>query len=115
MRLKPKLLFVTVLLLIIALFAGVCYNKWYEYSSAGKAKVERQAREWATDLGYKVIGVAARNDDSDGDGYVSVTVNVAKPSGGEVLIPIECKKTSLVMLSYGCRETKLNTLREDIR
>ena len=115
MRLKRKLFFIAVLLLVISGFAGAGYNKWYEYSPAGKAKVEHQAREWANDLGYKVIGVAARNDDSDGDGYVSVTVNVAKPSGGEELVAIECKKASWVMLSYGCRETKLNAFRGGVR
>lgn len=102
---------------IVVCLLVAAYGKMYEYSATGKAKVELQARTWATDLGYKVIGIAARNDDTDGDGYVSVTINVVKSSGTEERMAVECKKAAWVMLSYGCRETslKLDAMKGSIR
>jgi hypothetical protein len=112
-----KLVVATIVACFLAIVGCTAYSKLYEYSSAGKAKVELQARTWATDLGYKVVGIAARNDDTDGDGYVSVTINVIKSSGAEERMAVECKKAAWVMLSYGCRETslKLDAMKGNIR
>lgn len=85
------------------------YYKYYPYTPAGSAKLDREAREWATNLGYKVDGVSARNDDlgGDGDGYASVTIE-AKKDGQAHRMSIQCVAPKLVMLSWGCRENSIS-------
>lgn len=91
----------------LTMAGGYGYYKYYPYTPAGHAKVEREAREWATNLGYQVTGIASRNDDLGGDGYASVTIE-AKKDGQDHRMSIQCVAPKLVMLSWGCRENSIS-------
>lgn len=56
-----------VLFFAAALLLGAC----------GNVEIAKtNARKYADELGYKVVGVACTSTDSDGDGYVSCSVRV---------------------------------------
>lgn len=57
------------------------------YTAAGARQVENEGRDWAQKLSYNVVGVTGRNDEPDGDGYVSVVVNVKSDAGEERIEP----------------------------
>lgn len=66
----------------------------------GNPEVAKQAaRRYATDLGYKVSGVACTSTDTDGDGYVSCSVRV---DDREDPLALECTRGELT-LTDGCK------------
>lgn len=107
MKLKQKLVAGALVAALATPFGLWGYTRIYPYTPAGVHKVEREAREWTERLGYQVIGIAARNDDLGGDGYVSVTVE-ARRDGQDRRMSIQCVSPKPVMLSWSCREQSLS-------
>lgn len=60
---------------------------------------KRAARQYATDLGYKVVGVACTSTDTDGDGYVSCSVRV---EGKADPLALECTRGEATFTD-GCK------------
>jgi hypothetical protein len=69
-------------------------------------KLQNQAKDFATSMGYDVKGLSCMNTDSDNDGYVSCAVNV----GMQEPLQIECASVYSIIRS-GCRLVKINMLR----
>ena len=69
-------------------------------------KLQTQAKEFATSMGYDVKGLSCMNTDSNNDGYVSCAVNV----GMQEPLQIECASMYSIIRS-GCRLVKINMLR----
>lgn len=69
-------------------------------------KLQEQAKEFATSMGYDVKGLSCMNTDSDNDGYVSCAVNI----GMQEPLQIECASLYSIVRS-GCRLVKINMLR----
>lgn len=55
-----------------------------------RASAEVNARDYAAELGYSLIGVSCSGSDSDGDAYASCTLNVLESDGTHEVKPIEC-------------------------
>lgn len=68
-------------------------------TGASKKEAEVQARQWASEMGIEVKGVKCVGMDTDGDGYVSCSVN-----DGTQIHMIEC--TGAWTLNDGCRMPK---------
>lgn len=66
----------------------------------GGDKARSEAASWTKEMGIKDATVSCVNLDSDGDGYVSCTVN----NNGQ-LIPLECARA--YSFQSGCRVQKL--------
>lgn len=66
-----------------------------------RADASADAREWAaqTHPTWKINGVTGRNEDTDGDGYVTQEVGFTKPTGEEVSIVLTCGYTQA---NHGC-------------
>ncbi len=82
-----------VVLVIGGLFVTRCFF------SGGQA--EKEAHKWAASMGYDIQGVSCVDRDTDGDGYVSCTVNV---KSNPQPIPIECAVS--ISMNSGCRVQK---------
>lgn len=54
--------------------------------------LKEQARAYANDLGYAIIGVSCMSHDSDGDGYISCTVRFEESSGGDKNPPLRVRR-----------------------
>ena len=59
-------------------------------------RVRDEAQQWLTEMGYQYYGYSCSNVDSDGDGYVSCTVNL-KEHPDPLLI--ECRAYN----GHGCK------------
>jgi prepilin-type N-terminal cleavage/methylation domain-containing protein len=70
-------------------------------SAANKFEAEKEARSWAKNLGYDLVGIDCADIDTDRNGYVSCTANIK----GQGRIPIECK--GKYNFGHGCREQRL--------
>ena len=57
------------------------------------------ARAYAKDMGYEVVGVSCTGTDTDGDGYVSCTLQV---KGHQDPIALECTRGEFTFTS-GCK------------
>lgn len=78
--------------------------------SSSQGTAEEEARAYAQKMGMKIKGVSCMNRDTDGDGYVSCTLNVIEKDESMTPIPIECA----AKWSYnneGCKESFVNGLR----
>lgn len=73
-------------------------------------KAKAAARTYATDLGYKVVGVACTGTDTDGDGYMGCSVRV---EGSDAPIALECESGGFGSFTQGCKVAlpKLNVNR----
>ena len=73
-----------------------------QYPERGYA--EKQAKEYATDLGLEVKAARCTNMDTDGDGYVSCTLSVTDKEGKDRLEAIECAAfANGCSMNEGCR------------
>ena len=103
--------FTLVELLIVVAMIGLCTaaaivgcsscNVGEGQETAAKA----EAQKWATDLGYRILGISCANIDSDHDGYVSCTVRVIDGEKPAETKQIECRGEW--SRGHGCREPKL--------
>lgn len=78
--------------------------------SSSRGTAEDEARDYAQKMGMEIKGVSCMNRDTDGDGYVSCTLNVVEKDGKTSSVPIECASK----WSYnndGCKEAMLNGFR----
>ena len=74
--------------------------------SANEPVVTNEAREYAAQLGMNVKGVSCAKLDTDGDGYVSCSINT-----GTGLVPVEC--AAAFTINDGCRVPKLRDIQSD--
>lgn len=94
-----KVFLVIVGVLVVVLCIG---NLITGISGADQKEAEKEAAQWASSLGIEVKGVSCAKTDTDGDGYVSCTVNSI--SGIQI---IECSKA--ITINSGCRAPKFRT------
>lgn len=76
-------------------------------TGAHKDAAEKEAREWAAELGLDVKNVSCVAKDTDGDGYVSCTLVMGD---GTTTKAVECagaRSTDNMIRNSGCREPKL--------
>lgn len=69
--------------------------------SSSHASADQEAKKWAEGMGYTIKGLSCVDYDSDGDGYVSCTVNVDQST---TPIAIEC--AGKLSWNNGCRMQK---------
>lgn len=78
--------------------------------SSSQGTAEEEARAYASKMGMEIKGLSCMNRDTDGDGYVSCTLNVVEKDGKTTPVPIECA----AKWSYnneGCKEAILSGIR----
>lgn len=80
-------------------FLLLCLLSGCALTGAHQKEAEKQAAEWAKQMGMEDAKVSCVRDDSDGDGYVSCTV----ASGGQ-MHSVEC--TGAWTINDGCRVPK---------
>jgi type II secretory pathway pseudopilin PulG len=100
------LLIVVAILGIILAIAGFGVTR----CSSSQSTAEEEARAYALKMGMNIKGLSCMNRDTDGDGYVSCTLNVVEKDGRETPVPIECA----AKWSYnndGCKEAILGGFR----
>ena len=68
---------------------------------ASKVEAEKQAKQWAKEMGLEVKKISCNGSDSDGDGYVSCNFNV----DGKITT-YEC--AGAFNLNQGCRPPKVH-------
>ena len=90
-----------IVLTIIAIIAAVAVPAAYKFFGGGSGGAEELAREWATNMQYKVVAVTCVDYDTDNDGYVSCTLRV---EGQKEMVPLEC--TGPWSWNDGCRSPK---------
>lgn len=66
---------------------------------------EAEARAYASNMNMKLHGVSCVDYDTDGDGYVSCTLNVDEGNGQSRTEAIEC--ATMFSWNSGCRAVKL--------
>jgi len=101
-----ELIIVVAIIGVIAAIVGFGITK----CSSSRSTAEDEAREYASKMGMTIKGVSCMNRDTDGDGYVSCTLNAVEKDGKENPIPIECA----AKWSYnndGCKEAILSGFR----
>lgn len=101
-----ELIIVVAILGVFVTIAGFGITK----CSSSRDTAEEEARAYASKMGMTIKGVSCMNRDTDGDGYVSCTLNVVEKDGKENPIPIECA----AKWSYnndGCKEAILGGFR----
>lgn len=79
----------------------VCLTGCPNLTGAHKSEGEEQASKWAKELGLEYQSVSCVKQDTDGDGYVSCTLNLGEGRTKQV----EC--AGAWNLNSGCREPKL--------
>lgn len=94
-----ELLIILAILGILGAFIGYSVTK----CSSSQNTAEEEARTYARKMGMTVKGVSCMNRDTDGDGYVSCTLNVMEPEGKTSTIPIECA-AKWSFNNDGCKE-----------
>jgi prepilin-type N-terminal cleavage/methylation domain-containing protein len=105
------------LMIVIAILGiiGAVVAGSFAGCGADQEDLKSQARQFASDLGYEVIGVSCMSHDSDNDGYVSCTIRYQEPSNGEVsketkTLALECAG-GLLNFKTGCRQARLGMQR----
>lgn len=97
------------LLIVVAIIGVFCLGfVGFAFRSCGvqdSGARERDAKLFATNLGYDVRGASCMNVDSDSDGYVSCTVSIADKNGNISMVPVEC--ASAYAMGSGCRMQKM--------
>jgi hypothetical protein len=85
---------------VVGFFVAVIAANTLSFLDGGEMARE-EAANWTKDMGLKGATVSCVNLDSDGDGYVSCTVN----NNGQI-IPLECARA--YSFQSGCRVQKFN-------
>jgi hypothetical protein len=88
---------------ILVLFAAFALTGCFNYTGANKQQAEKNAKEWANEMGFEGAKIKCNKMDTDGDGYVSCSMN----HNGE-LTQVECAGESLIVRNEGCRLPKPN-------
>lgn len=95
---------IAITVVIIAIIGIAALNIVGNYGGANKEEAEKNARDFASELGLDVKHITCVSYDSDHDGYVSCTI--AHNDGGKVeLMPVECAKA--FSFNHGCRAQKI--------
>lgn len=95
---NPKYIFVIIVALAaIALTVSIF--------GVDRSTAEGEARAWAKALGLQVIGISCAKMDTDGDGYVSCSVNTENG-----VQQIEC--AGKLSINSGCRAPKFRIFGE---
>lgn len=106
----PAAGFTLVELLIVVAVIGLCAAgaivgcSSCHVGEGQEAAAKAEAQKWATNLGYRILGISCANIDSDNDGYVSCTVRVIDGDKPAETKQIECRGEW--SRGHGCREPK---------
>jgi prepilin-type N-terminal cleavage/methylation domain-containing protein len=92
-----ELLLVVAIAGVVLLMAGAFISRCIPSGD----QAEKDARKWAASMGYDIQGMSCVNFDTDGDGYVSCTLNV---KGDAQPVAVECAAST--SLNSGCRMQK---------
>jgi hypothetical protein len=100
------------LIIIVALFGvfSVLVGMQVITCASSQGLAEEEARNYAAKMRLTLKGVSCMNRDTDGDGYVSCTLNVVEKDGSTSLVPIECA-AKWTYNNEGCKEAFVNGLR----
>ncbi len=60
-----------------------------------------EAKQYAADMGYEVLGISCTDIDSDGDGYVTCSVRVKGDTQ-----PLDLQCAAKATLNTGCKPTQ---------
>lgn len=94
--------------MIVVFIAAVVFGIGARACMVGESQKKAAGSEvsgWASEMGYKVHGVSCADVDSDGDGYVSCTVDIETSDGRRETRQIECR--GAYSFGHGCRDPKL--------
>jgi len=81
---------------IVAILGGVVFGSVGSCGSSG-AKANKEAQAFGREMGLTVKGVTCMDYDTNGDGYVSCTLNTVEQG----MLPIECARSW--SWNSGCR------------
>ncbi len=95
-----ELLIVVAVIGVLIAIGGVAFTRCFR----SQDHAEEEARTWATKMGYKVVGVNCVSRDTDGDGYVSCSMNATDANGNAASLALEC--AAVLTNNDGCRFPK---------
>jgi prepilin-type N-terminal cleavage/methylation domain-containing protein len=101
-----------VVVILAAVGGGIALGCNALLGQADPEKTKAQARQFANDLGYNVVGVTCLTHDSDGDGYVSCTIRYREGAEADAptqTLAIECAGGVGGWYKEGCRQPKFRT------
>ncbi|MCX6714817.1 MAG: type II secretion system protein [Candidatus Uhrbacteria bacterium] len=95
-----------IVLAIISILAVVVGGMFRGCSAVSGSKQEAMAtmRTYATEMGWKMVGGTCADTDSDGDGYISCTINVQEVEGAPpVAKALQCASGAAISRTGGCK------------
>jgi prepilin-type N-terminal cleavage/methylation domain-containing protein len=78
--------------------------------SSSQGVAEEEASAFALKMGMTIRGLSCMNRDTDGDGYISCTLNVVGKEGTTSPVPIECA-SRWSFNNDGCKEALVSGFR----
>ncbi len=99
-----------IVMAIISVFAVVIGSIFFRGCSAvfgSKQEAVANMRTYATEMGWKMVGGTCADTDSDGDGYISCTINIQEVEGAiPVAKAIQCASGAAISRTGGCKLTQ---------